>query len=163
MPSKLAAMHDLGASPSVAMVSALLLVCLALAAVLATGGRGPALAAGLRGAADTRLASLGFRVQTVHLQGAEPIARGEIIQAARPPLGAPILTVDLGTIRARVERNGWVASAKVMRLLPDTLVIAVAQRPLMALWQHGGRVDVVAANGAAPARTPRRPISRACR
>lgn len=163
MPSKLRAMHGVGASPTLALFAALLLVTLALTAVLATGGRGPALAAALRRAADTRLASLGFRVAAVHLQGASPAARGEILAAARPPLGAPILTVALAPIRARVERDGWVASARVMRLLPDTLVIAVKQRPVMAVWQHAGRADVVAGNGAvlsglAPAAFPGLPL-----
>jgi cell division protein FtsQ len=50
-----------------------------------------------------------------------------------------------------------------MRLWPATVVIAVDQRPLIALWQHAGRVSVIASNGAPvsgvdPARFPALPM-----
>ena len=56
--------------------------------------------------------------------------------------------VDLAAVRARVERVGWVQRAQVIRLFPDTVVIAVTERPLMAVWQHAGRTVVVTNNGA---------------
>jgi cell division septal protein FtsQ len=34
-----------------------------------------------------------------------------------------------------VEGVGWVKEAKVVRLLPDTVVIAVKERPALAVWQ----------------------------
>ena len=34
-----------------------------------------------------------------------------------------------------------------MRLLPDTLVIAVSERPRLAVWQHGGQTSVVDKDG----------------
>ena len=130
-------------------VAALCLVlALALVVVLATGGRGQYLASLARQATDTRLGSVGFRLDAVHLQGASRSAQGDILKAAAVPLGAPILTLDLAAIRQRVERVGWVERARVVRLLPDTLVIAVDQRPLMAVWEHAGRAVVVASNGA---------------
>lgn len=162
-PSKLRAVHGVGFSPGLAALAALLFVSLAVAAVLATGDRGPRLARGIREALDTRLASLGYRLGVVHLQGATEAARADIVAAAKLPFGAPILTLDLAGIRARVERSGWVASARVIRLLPDTLVIAVVQRPLMAIWEHAGHAVVVASNGAVlehmnPADFPRLPL-----
>jgi cell division protein FtsQ len=36
-----------------------------------------------------------------------------------------------------------VKSARVVRMLPDTIVIAVTQRPTLAVWQHDGRVNVI--------------------
>ena len=152
MPSKLRAAHDIGFSSALAAFAALLFVSLVLAAVLATGDRAPRLARALREAAETRLASLGYRVGVVHLQGAAPIAQPDILAAARVPLGAPILTVDLAQIHERLRGVGWVASARVIRLLPDTIVIAVVQRPLLAIWEHGGRTEVIADNGAVLAR-----------
>ena len=50
--------------------------------------------------------------------------------------GEGILGLDLQRIRGRVERVGWVEEAKVVRLLPDTLVIAVKERRPVAVWQH---------------------------
>jgi cell division protein FtsQ len=50
-----------------------------------------------------------------------------------------------------------------MRLWPDTVVISVDQRPLVALWQEGGGTSVIASNGAIvtgvdPARFPALPL-----
>jgi cell division protein FtsQ len=132
-----------------------------LVAALATGGRAGALiaaarqvavgaartAADLQGLAGDHFADLGFRVAEVRLRGASTASRDEILGAAHVARGEPILGLDLAAARARIERVGWVESARVIRLLPDTLVIDVNERPLMAVWQHHGRRDVVAAGG----------------
>jgi cell division protein FtsQ len=142
-------------------VAAALFAALLLVAALATGGRGARMLEGGRrliaagdgvvrygqGLVDSHFADLGFRVGSVQLQGASQASRAEILAAAAIPNGVPIFGLDLDAIRARVERVGWVDRAKVLRLLPDTLVITVAERPLMAVWQHQGRRDVVATNG----------------
>jgi cell division protein FtsQ len=159
--SKLKAAQGVRLGPTAAIAVAALLAALILAAALATDGRGAQLARGAeRLAANTvdladasqglvadRFAGLGFRLAEVHLQGASPASQKEILQAAAVTPGVPILGLDLNAIRARVERVAWVDHARVIRLLPDTLVIAVQQRPLMAVWQHQGRIDVVAADG----------------
>jgi cell division protein FtsQ len=94
-----------------------------------------------------QFADLGLRVDAVHLQGASAASQDEILRAAAIRTGQPILGLDLGAIRARVERVGWVERAKVVRLLPDTLVIAVTERRLMAVWQVHGRLSVITADG----------------
>jgi cell division protein FtsQ len=119
--------------------------------VLATGGRGAWLAAGVVSIAHAPLSGLGLTVREVHLQGVSPAAQDEVEAAVAIKPGAPILGVDLAAVRARVERVGWVQRARVMRLFPDTLVVAVTERPLMAVWQHGGRTVVVTNNGAVAA------------
>jgi cell division protein FtsQ len=159
----------LGASAAVAVTA--LLAALILAATLATGGRGGQLAGGTERLADEtvklagmgqglvaeRFAGLGLRLSEVHLQGASPASQKEILRAAAVTPDVPILGLDLNAIRMRVEQVAWVDHARVIRLLPDTLVIAVQERPLMAIWQHQGRVDVVAADGRVdPTVDPRR-------
>jgi len=146
--SKMAAAKSAGLPPRLALAGSLLVLALVAVAVLATGGRGQALVDGARRAVDTRFASLGFSIAEIHLQGASPPAQGEILAAAGLKPGQPILDLDLAAIRARVEKVGWVNHARVIRLLPDTMVISVDQRPLMAVWEHGGRAMVVANNGA---------------
>jgi cell division protein FtsQ len=145
--SKLRAARRVGLTPATALAAAALVAVLGLIVVLATGGRAQRLQAAVHGAIDSRFASLGFRLGVIHLQGAGPAARGEILKAVALPFGAPILAVDLDAVRARVERVGWVERARVIRLLPDTLVVAVDQRPLLAVWEHGGRAMVIADNG----------------
>jgi cell division protein FtsQ len=164
--SKLRAAQGVGLAAPVAGAVAALLALLILVAALATGGRAGRLAGGavrlgvgaaeaaaaaiqdVRRSAQGQFADLGLRVDAVHLQGASPVSQAQILRAAAIRPGAAILGLDLGAIRARVERVGWVEHAKVIRLLPDTLVIAVTERRLAAVWQVGGRLYVVAADGA---------------
>jgi len=163
--SKLKAAHSVGLTAPMAGAAAGLLAMLILVAALATGGRARdaqraavQAAQGVgrlwtQGQAVVRggFVDIGFRVDSVHLQGASRASRDEILRAAAIKQGAPILDLDLNAIRARVERVAWVQNARIIRLLPDTLVVAVTERPLMAVWQHHGRRDVIAANGAAVA------------
>jgi len=145
--SKLAAARQAGLPAGVASAAVLLAAALIAVATLATGGRGERLIETGQAAARTDLASLGFRVDAIHLQGATAAARKQIIAAADLHTGTPILSVDLAALRDRVRQVGWVSDARVFRMLPGTLVIAVDQRPLMAVWQHAGRFVVVADNG----------------
>lgn len=161
-PTKLRAAYALGLSAPVVGAAAVLLASLILAAGLATGGRGrDVLGIGQVAAANTAkavvsapvfleagLENLGWRVSAVRLQGATAAAEPEILAAAAVRPGQSLTRLDLAAVRERVENVGWVAQAQVIRLLPNTLEIAVVQRPLMAVWQHQGRTVVVAANGA---------------
>lgn len=159
--SKLKAAREVGLTVPMAGAVAALLLVLILVAALATGGRGAQAIGAAEKVADGasrlvaliqpmiqgRFATLGFQVGPVHLQGASVASREEILQAAAIKPGDPIWGLDLNAIRARVEAVGWVQRARVIRLLPDTLVIAVDERPLMAIWQHRGRRDVVVSDG----------------
>jgi cell division protein FtsQ len=161
-PSKLRAAHGVGLSAPMAGAVAALLAVLIIAAGLATGGRGEALLdmgqdaadglshamAGAPGVFSGNLDGFGWRVAQVRLKGATSQAEGEILAAAAVRPGQSLTALDLSAIRARVEKVGWVSGARVIRLLPNTLEIVVIQRPLMAIWEHGGQVAVVAANGA---------------
>jgi cell division protein FtsQ len=126
-----------------------------LVLALATGGRGERLAATAGEAFASDTAAMGFRLGDVSLEGATPDARKDILKAAALDKGAPLLTLDLDAVRARVEQVGWVKSARVERLLPGEVRILVQQRQLVAVWEHGGRTEVVDAAGvAAPEADP---------
>ncbi|MHB8528830.1 MAG: cell division protein FtsQ/DivIB [Caulobacteraceae bacterium] len=141
------AARRVGLPPAVAAIGAGLVLTAGLVAGLATGGREAELAQGAKAAVQSRFATLGFRLATVHLQGASKAAQGEIVRAAALKPQTPILAIDLGAVRRRVEAVGWVKRARVIRLLPSTLVIAVEQRSLVAVWQHDGRSRVITADG----------------
>ena len=98
---------------------------------------------------DRGLIDLGLKVATVQVQGATPAAAADILKAAGLGKDQPILHLDLDALRGRVERVGWVKSAKVIRLLPDTVVIAVVQRQTLAVWQHAGHTLVIDSDGRA--------------
>ncbi len=62
-------------------------------------------------------------------------------------LNQPTLGMDLNDVRARVQGVGWVKDAKVVRMLPDTVLIAVEERPALAVWQNQGRMKVIDGEG----------------
>lgn len=109
------------------------------------------------------MAPLGFRLERVEVQGAPDMAKADILRAADLAKDTPILDLRLDALRERIEATGWVKDAKVVRLLPDTLIIAVTPRAPAAVWQHEGVLKVVDAEGkliggADPARFPALPL-----
>ncbi len=134
-------------APKLAFAAAAVLVAGIGSLVLFTGGRVQKLETAV-GAAGTRgLASVGFAVKSVEIEGGTNFSAPYILAAAGVTHGAPILGLDLSAVRDRVEKVGWVKSVRVLRLLPDTLVIAVAERPRLAVWQSGGQSHVVDPDG----------------
>jgi cell division protein FtsQ len=115
--------------------------------MLATGHRAERLVMAVRHGVDSEFASAGFKLKTVHIQGASGPAQADIMRASGLYLDQPTLGLSLAEIRQRVEMVGWVKEAKVVRLLPDTVVIAVKERPALAVWQSGGRMRVIDGEG----------------
>ena len=136
-----------GLSPRVALTGAVAVLALALAATLATGHRGQRLVAGVGAGIDNRLGDAGFRLKTIQVQGASPLAKADIVRAAQIYQNQPLLGLNLNALKARVESVGWVKEARVVRLLPDTLVVAVVERRQLAVWQHAGRQMVIDEHG----------------
>jgi cell division protein FtsQ len=124
-------------------------LALGVVAVLATGGRGQHIVAAADAALVQRSVDMGLKLGDVSLQGASPQACADILKAAALSRGAPLLTLDLDAVRRRVEKVGWVRSARVIRLLPNTVEIAIQERRLIAVWEHAGHAQVVDADGVA--------------
>ena len=146
-PSKLRGAKGAGLPPQVAMGAAGVVAAAGVILMLSTGGRGEALAAGIGRGLDNQMGAAGFRVAAVHVQGASPFTDADIRRALGAAPGRPILGLDLEAARVRVEAVGWVEEAKVLRLLPDTLLVAVVERPRLAVWQYGGVASVVDPEG----------------
>ncbi|MFL5296021.1 MAG: cell division protein FtsQ/DivIB [Phenylobacterium sp.] len=136
-----------GLSPKWALIGAAAVLTLALAATLATGHRATRLASAIGSGVDGKLGDLGFRLRTVEVQGASKMATADIVRAAGVYQDQPILGLDLAELRRKVEQVGWVKEARVVRLLPDTLVVSVVERRQLAVWQHGGRQSVIDEHG----------------
>jgi len=141
-PAKLGPAHGVGLPPKIALSIACAAVVLALVGALATEHRGQAVAAQMRGATDNALARLGLKIANVSVQGATTLAQPAILAAAGVKPGDPIMGLDLKAVQTRVEAVSWVKSARVVRLLPDAVVLVVTQRPILAVWQHGGQTQV---------------------
>jgi len=136
---------------------------LALGATLATGHRGEHLVQGAQHALDARLAHAGFRLKTIHVLGASPMATADIVKAAGVYADQPLVGLDLEAVRRSVEGVGWVSEVRVVRLLPDTIVLSVKERRRLAVWQRAGRTVVIDDAGQAiaeadPGRFPNLPL-----
>lgn len=146
-PVKLAGAGAAGLKPQGAVWAAMAVFALGLAVLFSTGGRAQTLNGAFARAVDRQLAGAGYKVAAVHVQGASRYAVGDIVAATGLRKGDPILRLDLQQIRDQVEAVGWVRSARVVRLLPDTIVVAVAERSRLAVWQHDGQAHVIDAGG----------------
>jgi len=67
---------------------------------------------------------------------------------------APQALVDADAIRQRLLRFGWVKDARVLRRLPDTLVIDIVERRPAALWQSQGQLALIDSDGVVLDRVP---------
>jgi cell division protein FtsQ len=148
-PTRAEAAGHGGLAPRLAIgVAAAVIAAGAVGAVVLAHREGRAPAAAASGSALGRaLAPLGFTLQQVQVQGAPDLAKADILRAADLAKGQPIVDIRLDDLRRRIEGAGWVKEAKVVRLLPDTLIIAVVPRQPLAVWQHLGVARVVDAEG----------------
>jgi cell division protein FtsQ len=136
-----------GLSPKTVLFAAAAVVALALGVTLATGHRGERLVQAFEHGADAKFAQAGFRLKKVHVQGASPMATADIIKAAGVYADQPLIGLDLQDVRQKVESVGWVKQVRVVRLLPDTLVLAVEERRQLAVWQREGKTSVIDDHG----------------
>jgi cell division protein FtsQ len=67
---------------------------------------------------------------------------------------APQALVDAAAIRDRLLKFGWVKDARVLRRLPDTLVIDIVERKPAALWQSQGQLALIDSSGVVLDRVP---------
>lgn len=145
--AKLRAARGVGLPPKFAIAVAGLVFGVGIVVTLATGHRAQALADNTRQAVAGQSAGLGFKVRKILVQGASPMAERAVLDAAGLSIGQPILDVDLDKVRKSVEGVGWVRDAQIVRLLPDTLVVAISQRETLAVWQNRGRTWVIDSSG----------------
>lgn len=89
----------------------------------------------------------GFGLRRVYIRGASDEVKPAIQQVLGLTAAEPIAGLDLDVLKARVETLGWVQSATVVRLLPDTLIVQVVEHDRLAVWQDGRDAWVIDASG----------------
>jgi cell division protein FtsQ len=60
---------------------------------------------------------------------------------------APQALVNAPGIRDRLLKFGWIKDARILRRLPDTLVIDIVERKPAALWQSQGQLALIDSEG----------------
>lgn len=68
---------------------------------------------------------------------------GQLRTALGVSVGDRLLGFSLDDARTRIERLTWVQTATVERRLPGTLVVTLTERRPFAVWQSGGRFQLI--------------------
>ncbi len=89
----------------------------------------------------------GLEVKAVQVEGQHRLTNADLAAALGPREGISIFAFDTNAARDRLKHNGWVAEARIMRLLPSTLVVEVEERTPFALWRDGDKVAAIDASG----------------
>jgi cell division protein FtsQ len=93
-------------------------------------------------------ARLGLVVTDIKVEGRETTDRETILSALGAGPGTPILAMSPRRAKEQLETLPWVRSAVVERRLPDTLYVRLVERKPLALWQHGGKLELIDREGA---------------
>ena len=80
---KTAAQAGASVSPKIILIGAAAALVLGTIVALATGGRGEMLIAGVGHGIDNRFGQAGFRLKTVHVQGASAMATADIVKVTQ--------------------------------------------------------------------------------
>ena len=115
-------------------------------------------------AAGAAVGHAGFTVSGYQIVGLRHMDRSAVDEVVNDELRraaddagtakAPQALVDADAIRARLLQFGWVKDARILRRLPDTLVIDIVERKPAALWQNQGQLALIDAEGVVLDRVP---------
>ncbi|MBI2370341.1 MAG: FtsQ-type POTRA domain-containing protein [Deltaproteobacteria bacterium] len=87
----------------------------------------------LAGARDRLWHAGFFRVRVVEVEGAQKVARAELLDLAGVHAGEPLVGVDIAGVARQVQRHPWVAAVQVRRAFPDRLSLRVQERQPVAI------------------------------
>ena len=145
-PGKMSALGRLDLSPRAVLISIAAGVVV-LAGVLATGARAERIGASFASGMDGAAVGMGLKLERVFIEGESPEATATIQRALQVYADQPLTGIDLDAVRRRVEAVGWVKDARVVRLLPNTLIVHVIEHDRLAVWQSGGLNRVIDSHG----------------
>lgn len=134
-----------GPGTGIVFASALLLSTGLYGAV--KGGHYEAFKAAQGAPADILAKAFGFGIEAVTIAGESELAESDILAAAGIGPRNSLLFLDVAKVRERLQALPLVKDVSVTKLYPDRLLIEVEERQPSALWQKGGHVDIIAADG----------------
>jgi cell division protein FtsQ len=92
---------------------------------------------------------LGFSVKAVTISGVHELKEQDLLAISGIGPRNSLLFLDAAKIRANLKRLPLVKDASVTKLYPGRLLIEIEERVPFALWQDGGELRIVAADGVA--------------
>jgi cell division protein FtsQ len=112
------------------------------------GGHLEELSSDLSDARNAIANSAGFRITSVAINGRKHLTQDEVLAIGGVNGRSSLLFLNAVTVRDKLKTNPWILDATVLKLYPGELQIDLVERSPFALWQQGGRVSVVADDGA---------------
>lgn len=91
----------------------------------------------------------GFDISAVTITGQSRLTEKELLEASGVDPRNSLPFLDANAVRERLMAVPLVKSARVMKLYPNRLVVAIEERQAHALWQRDGRVSVISEDGVA--------------
>lgn len=98
---------------------------------------------------DMAARAVGFPISAVTITGQSRLREREILAAAGVGDRDSLPFLDANAVRDRLIAIPLVKSARVMKLYPNRLVIAIEERQPYALWQRDGQLSVISEDGVA--------------
>ena len=92
-------------------------------------------------------AALGLAVRDIEVEGRETTDAATILASLAAHRGTPILAVSPSRAKQQLESLPWVRSAAIERRLPGTIRVRLVERHPLAVWQHGGRQELIDRDG----------------
>ena len=83
----------------------------------------------------------------IEIQGNSSLTRAQVLSVFGEDVERNIFKVPLAQRRSDLERLPWVDHAIVMRLLPNTLRVSIAERTPVAFVRQGTRIGLIDASG----------------
>lgn len=93
------------------------------------------------------LASIGFQLDDVIVEGRIRTDKEQILKTASLSRGKSLLSIDLLEIKKNLEEIPWVNAASVERRFPDTLFVRISEREPVAIWQNKAKTYLVDREG----------------
>ena len=87
-------------------------------------------------------------IRSVQVRGLSNLDPGPLRELVAPLRGSPLASFDAEALHQQLEALPGVESAVVSKVLPDTIVIAMQERPAIARIAEGGAFALVDATGA---------------
>ncbi|PPD46226.1 MAG: cell division protein FtsQ [Methylocystis sp.] len=91
--------------------------------------------------------AIGFDISAVTITGQSRMSDKELLAASGVGPRDSLPFLDVNAVRDRLMAVPLVKSARVMKLYPNRLVVAIEERQPHALWQRSGRVSVISEDG----------------
>lgn len=96
---------------------------------------------------ETATASAGFAVERVDVAGNNETSPIDVVQRLGLDGGTSTITLDVEAARAAIMTLPWVADARVRKLYPDVVDVALSERRAFAIWQHGRELSLIERDG----------------